>query len=90
MRSAILSIASKSKLQGADRPTTVPMFAYVLDGTVDLIFGGGRNERLVASDAIHIATEPPATWSNPFARRAIILCVVALAAAVDVPGVFDA
>jgi transcriptional regulator with XRE-family HTH domain len=90
MRSAILSIASKSKLQGADRPTAVPMFAYVLDGTVDLIFGGGRNERLAASDAIHIATEPPAAWSNPFARRAIILCVVALAAAVDVPGVFDA
>jgi transcriptional regulator with XRE-family HTH domain len=89
MRGAILSIAAKSKLKEADRPTAVPMFAYVLDGTVDLTFGAGRKERLAASDAVHIAREPPAAWSNPFARRAIILCVAALAAAADVPGAFD-
>jgi transcriptional regulator with XRE-family HTH domain len=89
MRGAILLIAAKSKLKEADRPTAVPMFAYVLDGTVDLTFGAGRKERLAASDAVHIAREPPAAWSNPFARRAIILCVAALAAAADVPGAFD-
>jgi transcriptional regulator with XRE-family HTH domain len=90
MRGAILSIAARSRLTEADRPTTVPMFAYVLDGTVDLIFGAGRKERLAASDAVHIAREAPAAWSNPFTRRAIILCVAALAAAADAPGAFDA
>src|SRR5262249_22593665 len=45
MRGAILSIGSRSNLKEAERPTTVPMFAYVLDGTVELMFGTDRKER---------------------------------------------
>jgi transcriptional regulator with XRE-family HTH domain len=89
MRGAILSIASRSKLKDAERPTAVPMFAYVLDGTVDLMFGTDRRERLAANDAVHIAREAPTAWSNPSARRAVILCVAALAAAAEAPGIFN-
>jgi hypothetical protein len=87
MRSAILSIAAKSKLKDAERPAALPMFAYVLEGGVDLLFVAGRKERLAANDAVHIAHEAPAAWSNPFANRATILCVAALAAAAEAPGV---
>jgi transcriptional regulator with XRE-family HTH domain len=88
MRGSILSIASRSRLDDADRPTTVPMFAYVLDGALELLFETGRKERLMANDAVHIAREAPAAWSNPSSRRAVILCVAALAAAVEAPGAF--
>jgi transcriptional regulator with XRE-family HTH domain len=89
MRSAILSIAAKSKLKDAERPAALPMFAYVLEGDVDLLFVAGRKERLAANDAVHIAHEAPAAWSNPFAKRATILCVAALAAAAEAPGVIN-
>jgi len=89
MRGAILSIAAKSKLKDAERPTELPMFAYVLEGGVDLLFGAGRKERLAINDAVHIAREAPAAWSNPFAKRATILCVAALAAAAEAPGVMN-
>ena len=89
MRSAILSIAAKSKLKDAERPAALPMFAYVLEGGVDLLFVAGRKERLAADDAVHIAHEAPAAWSNPFAKRATILCVAALAAAAEAPGVIN-
>jgi transcriptional regulator with XRE-family HTH domain len=81
MRGALLSIAAKSKLRDADRPTVVPMFAYVLDGAVELLFKAGRKERLATSDAVHIAYEAPRSWSNPFGKRTVILCVAALEAA---------
>jgi hypothetical protein len=57
------------------------MFAYVTEGGVDLLFSAGRKERLAANDAVHCAREPPVAWSNPFVKRAMILCVTALAAA---------
>lgn len=90
MRGALLSIAAKGKLKDADRPTVVPMFAYVLDGAVDLLFKAERKERLVANDSVHIAYEAPRSWSNPFGKRAVILCVTALAAAAEVPGAINA
>jgi hypothetical protein len=65
------------------------MFAYVLEGGVDLLFNGGRKERLAANDAVHIAREAPIAWSNFFAKRAIILCVTALAAAAEARGTID-
>jgi transcriptional regulator with XRE-family HTH domain len=89
MRGVVLSIASKSKLKDSERPVALPMFAYVLEGGVDLLFNGGRKERLAANDAVHIAREAPIAWSNFFAKRAIILCVTALAAAAEARGTID-
>jgi transcriptional regulator with XRE-family HTH domain len=89
MRGVVVAIAAKSKLKDSDRPTALPMFAYVMEGGVDLKFNGGRKERLAANDAVHIAREAPVGWSNPFAKRAIILCVTALAAAVEARGTID-
>jgi transcriptional regulator with XRE-family HTH domain len=85
MRGTLISIAAKGRLKDAERPTVVPMFAYVLDGAVDVLFGAGRKERLAANDAVHIAQEAPVAWSNPFAKCAVILCVAALAAALEAP-----
>jgi transcriptional regulator with XRE-family HTH domain len=89
MRGVVLSMASKSKLKDSERPTALPMFAYVMEGGVDLLFNGGRKERLAANDAVHIAREAPIAWSNPFAKRALILCATALAAAADAWGTLD-
>jgi transcriptional regulator with XRE-family HTH domain len=86
MGGVVLSIAAKGKLKDGERPTALPMFAYVMEGSVDLLFSGGRKDRLAANDAVHIAHEAPVGWSNPFAKRAIILCVTALAAAADARG----
>jgi transcriptional regulator with XRE-family HTH domain len=83
MRSAILIVPSTSKLADADAPTDVPMFAYVLEGAVELEFSGGRQERLAVNDAIHIAQEPPTLWSNSSSKRAAILCVALLSATVE-------
>ncbi len=89
MGGAVLSIASKSKLKDSERPTALPMFAYVMEGGVDLLFRGRRKERLAANDAVHIAREAPIAWSNPLTKQAIILCVTALAAAAEARGAID-
>jgi transcriptional regulator with XRE-family HTH domain len=89
MRGVVLSIASKSKLKDSERPTALPMFAYVMEGGVNLLFDGSRREHLAANDAVHIAREAPVAWSNPFTKRATILCVTALAAAVEAHGTID-
>jgi transcriptional regulator with XRE-family HTH domain len=89
MRGVVLSMSSKSKLNDSERPTAVPMFAYVMEGGVDLLFKGGRKERLAANDAVHIAREAPIAWSNPFVKRALILCVTALAASADARATID-
>jgi transcriptional regulator with XRE-family HTH domain len=90
MCGTVLSIAAKSKLRDSARPTVLPMFAYVVEGGVDLLFDAGRKERLAANDAVHVAREAPTAWSNPFAKRAIILCVTARAAAAEARGAIDA
>jgi transcriptional regulator with XRE-family HTH domain len=89
MHGVVLSIGSKGKLKDSERPAALPMFAYAMEGGVDLLFNGGRKERLAANDAVHIAREAPVAWSNPFAKRAIILCVTALAAAAEARGTID-
>jgi transcriptional regulator with XRE-family HTH domain len=83
MRSAILIIPPKDKLPEAATPTETPMFAYVLEGSVELDFGGERQERLAKNDAIHIAEERPTLWSNSSSKRATILCVALLSATVE-------
>ena len=83
MRTVILIVPPRGKLSEDATPTETPMFAYVLEGTVELDFGGGRQERLAKNDAIHIEQERPTLWCNSSSRRATILCVALLSATVE-------
>ncbi len=80
MRSVALLVPPGGAVAAADRPADVPLFAYVIEGTVDVRQADGRTDRLRAGDAIHVAGPAPADWTNPQARRAVVLCLTELPA----------
>jgi hypothetical protein len=75
MGGAILVVPAQGCLAEAEKPASTPMFAYVIEGSVELSFASGRKEVLAADDAIHMADEPPTAWVNPLLCRAVVLCM---------------
>jgi transcriptional regulator with XRE-family HTH domain len=81
MRSVVMPIPAGGALAASDRPHEVPLFAYVIEGTVEIRHPDGRTDRLRAGDAIHVADAAPANWTNPqSSRRSVVLCLT------EIPG----
>ena len=57
------------------RQNTSPMFAYLMEGKVKMVFSDGETETLSEGDAIHLSVHEHMTWLNPFGKRVQILCV---------------
>ena len=81
MRCVVVPIPAGAALAASDRPHEVPLFAYVIEGTVEIGHPDGRTNRLRAGDAVHVADDAPVNWTNPqSSRRAVVLCLT------EIPG----
>ena len=73
IKSRLIALAARSSLD--EIPKDGALFAYVLDGSVQLRFADGTVEQLGTGDSIHVKDELPVTWSNPLTRRSLALCI---------------
>lgn len=71
-----ISLAARQRLGREQLPVADALFGYVLDGALQLSFERGRTELVATGDCFHVASERPASLSNPLSRRSHILCVV--------------
>ena len=75
LESRLIALAGRSSLKRAEIPKEGALFAYVLDGSLQLHFPDGTSERLGTGDSIHVVEGLPIDWINPLARRSITLCI---------------
>jgi len=75
IKSRLIALAGRASLEGADIPKDGALFAYVLDGSLQLRFPDGTLEQLGTGDSIHVTEELPVEWINPLARRSVTLCI---------------
>ncbi len=73
IKSRLIALTARASLDNI--PKDAALFAYVLDGSLQLRFGDGTVEHLDTGDSIHVADELPVAWSNPSARRSLTLCI---------------
>jgi transcriptional regulator with XRE-family HTH domain len=73
IKSRLIALAARSSLN--DIPKDGALFAYVLDGSLQLRFADGTLEQLGTGDSIHVKDELPVAWSNPLTRRSLALCI---------------
>ena len=73
--SRIIALAGRALLDHAEIPKDGALFAYVLDGSLQLRFPDGTSEQLGTGDSIHVAEDLPIEWKNPAARRSVTLCI---------------
>jgi transcriptional regulator with XRE-family HTH domain len=75
IKSRLIALAGRASLERADIPKDGALFAYVLDGSLQLRFPNGTLEQLGTGDSIHVTEELPVEWINPLARRSVTLCI---------------
>jgi transcriptional regulator with XRE-family HTH domain len=75
IKSRLIALAGRRSLDGAEIPKDGALFAYVLDGSLQLRFPDGTLEQLGTGDSIHVTEELPVEWINPLARRSVTLCI---------------
>ena len=75
IRSRLIALAGRTSLEGGEIPKDGALFAYVLDGSLNLRFPDGTVEQFGTGDSIHVAEELPVEWINPLARRSLTLCI---------------
>ena len=73
--SRVIALAGRASLDQTEIPRDGALFAYVLDGSLQLRFPGGTSEQLGTGDSIHVTEDLPIEWSNPAARRSVTLCI---------------
>ena len=73
--SRVIALAGRASLDQGEIPKDGALFAYVLDGSLQLRFPDGTSEQLGTGDSIHVTEELPIEWSNPAARRSVTLCI---------------
>lgn len=74
MHSWVLALKGRGSAPGTWRPSA-PLFAFVLEGSVMLVFADKTTETLRKGDAIHLANDVPSTWRNPAEAPARVLCM---------------
>ncbi|MFA7279453.1 MAG: XRE family transcriptional regulator [Sterolibacterium sp.] len=57
------------------RPDTSPLFAYVMEGQLKLVFADGDTEILGTGDAMHLSKPEQMTWINSSKKSVQVLCV---------------
>jgi transcriptional regulator with XRE-family HTH domain len=75
IKSRLIALSARASLDRANVPKTGALFAYVLDGSLQLRFADGTMEQLGIGDSIHVKEELPVEWINPLARRSVTLCI---------------
>jgi transcriptional regulator with XRE-family HTH domain len=75
IESRLITLAGRTSLEGAEIPKDGALFAYLLDGSLQLRFPDGTLEQLGTGDSIHVTEELPVEWINPLARRSVTLCI---------------
>lgn len=75
MEGCLIALAGRSSLHHTAIPQDGALFAYVLDGSLELRFADGTSEQLRTGDSIHITEELPIGWVNPLARRSVAICI---------------
>jgi transcriptional regulator with XRE-family HTH domain len=75
MRSRLIALAGGASLKPSEMPKDGALFAYVLDGSLQLQFADGTSEQLATGDSIHVTQALPVQWSNPLSRRSMTLCI---------------
>jgi transcriptional regulator with XRE-family HTH domain len=75
LRSRLITLSARASLDDADVPKEGAVFAYVIDGSLELRFADGSSERLVNGDSLHVTGKLPVEWINPLARRSVALCL---------------
>ena len=60
MRSRVVALAGGAALKPSEMPRDGALFAYVLDGSLQLQFADGTSERLGTGDSIHVTQSLPA------------------------------
>ena len=75
IKSRLIALPGRSSLERAEIPKDGALFAYVLDGALQLLFRDGTSEHLGTGDSIHVTEELPIEWINPLARRSVTFCI---------------
>lgn len=75
IKSRLIALAPRGSLNRANMPKDGAVFAYVLDGSLQLRFADGAVEKLGTGDSIHVTEELPVEWINPMPRRSVTLCI---------------
>jgi transcriptional regulator with XRE-family HTH domain len=75
IKSRLIVLAGGGSLEHAEIPKDGTLFAYVLDGALQLHFSDGTTEQLGTGDSIHVTERMPIEWINPLARRSVTLCL---------------
>ena len=76
MHCSLKVLAARQRLKTADMgPGDEPLFGYVLDGALRLSFADGDVVQLAVGDSFHASADTAAEWSNPVARRSLVLCI---------------
>ena len=73
--SRVIALAGRASLDQTEIPKDGALFAYVLDGSLQLRFPDGTLEQLGTGDSIHVTEDLPIEWRNPAARRSVTLCI---------------
>jgi transcriptional regulator with XRE-family HTH domain len=68
-------IAMSARQRPVETVRGKPLFGYVLDGGLRLNLSDGEAVELGTGDAFHAGAETSPDWSNPLARRSIVLCI---------------
>lgn len=71
----LIALAAREQFRAGKLPSAGPLFGYVLDGGLRLIFDDADPLRLATGDTFHITADTAVKWSNPLARRSLILCL---------------
>lgn len=75
IKSRLIVLTGRGSLEHAEIPKDGTLFAYVLDGALQLHFSDGTTEQLGTGDSIHVTERMPIEWINPLARRSVTLCL---------------
>ena len=69
----VIALSARQKLDETVRGK--PAFGYVLDGGLRLGISDEEVVELGTGDAFHAGSETSLEWSNPLARRSVVLCI---------------
>lgn len=75
LRSRLIALSARASLDRTEVPKEGAVFAYVIDGSLELRFSDGSSERLGTGDSIHVTGTLPVEWVNPLARRSVTVCL---------------
>lgn len=75
LRARVVVLGPEESRTFPARPDSSPMFAYVMEGKVKLIFADGETVSMDAGDVMHLSLPEHMTWINPAKKGAQILCI---------------